>query len=948
VSHPQAQSKKLEPSSEASENPTPNTKSGDVVTPMMAQYLAIKKDHPGSLLFYRMGDFYELFFDDAVEASRALDIALTKRGKYQGQDIPMCGVPVHSHENYLHRLIRKGFQVSVCEQTENPKEAKKRGAKSVVNRAVKRVITRGTLTEDSLLDAREHNYLCAVADVRGELALAWLEISTGEFSAQAIKPDHLEAVLSRIHPSELLLTKNMAMDNAYQEALRPWQDHINTIDSKLFDSERARLKLQELFEVKTLQAFGDLGRSEIAAAGALIDYVEQTQKGQLPRLNGFKQIRSGGLMEMDAATRRNLELTMTLSGNVKGSLLDIIDFTKTGPGARLLATRLAAPLTDVDDITGRLDDVQFLLDRTALRTTLRDHFGKCPDMERALSRVSLGRGGPRDLAVLLTGLSTGHHVRRILEDAEADEGADKSSNQVLSRLPNGLKYYAADLGHHHELIDLLKRALKAELPVHARDGGFIQHGYSPSLDELLELRDESRRLIAELQGKYIEHTGLSILKIRQNNVLGFFIEVPARQAENMPIDADSIYIHRQTLANQVRYTTVELSDIEGRIARAADQALALELQLFDELVTAVKDGAPQIAVTAMAVAGLDVTASLAELAVTRRYCRPQINNSYAFDIKNGRHAVVEAVLQASRSQNTSQAFIANDCCLGSKVNSDDDGPDQAEDLNSSPIAPGRLWLLSGPNMAGKSTFLRQNALIAVLAQMGSFVPAAAAEIGIIDRLFSRVGAADDLARGQSTFMVEMVETATILNQAGPKSLVILDEIGRGTATYDGLSIAWAVIEHLHQENRSRALFATHYHELTSLASRLDELRCHTMRVKEWQDEVIFLHEVAEGTADRSYGIHVGKLAGLPGAVIDRAGQVLSKLEEGDQASAITRLADDLPLFQALQRPQSVVKAEPQPWDKLIDEIQPDHLTPIQALEWVYQLKAMKNDGPQAK
>jgi len=944
VSHPQTQSKTLAPSSEASENPTSKAKSGDVVTPMMAQYLAIKKDHPGSLLFYRMGDFYELFFDDAIEASRALDIALTKRGKFKGQDIPMCGVPAHSHENYLHRLIHKGFKVSVCEQTENPKEAKKRGAKSVVNRAVKRVITRGTLTEDSLLDAREHNYLCAVADVRGELALAWFEISTGEFSTQAIMPGHLEAVLSRIRPSEILMSETMVSADDFQEALRPWQDQINPIDNKSFDSERARLKLQKLFEVKTLQAFGDFGRSEVAAAGALIDYVEQTQKGQLPRLNGVRQIRSGGLMEMDAATRRNLELTMTLSGNVKGSLLDIIDFTKTGSGARLLATRLASPLTDVDDINGRLDDVQFLLDRTDLRTNLRDHFEKCPDMERALSRVSLDRGGPRDLAVLLTGLSIGHSVRRLLEDTEADGGMDKDSNQVLTSLSGGLAEYSVDLGHHHELIDLLRRALKSELPTHARDGGFIQHGFSPSLDELLELRDESRRLIAELQGKYIGDTGLSILKIRQNNVLGFFIEVPARQAENMPTGTDSIYIHRQTLANQVRYTTVELSDIEGRIARAADQALALELQLFDELVTAVKNEASQVAAAAAAIAGLDVAASLAELAVTRRYCRPKINNSYAFDIKNGRHAVVEAVLQNASSENAGRAFIANDCCLGAKVNRDDES-DKPDKLTSSSIAPGRLWLLSGPNMAGKSTFLRQNALIAVLAQMGSFVPATSAQIGIIDRLFSRVGAADDLARGQSTFMVEMVETATILNQAGPKSLVILDEIGRGTATYDGLSIAWAVIEHLHQENRSRALFATHYHELTSLASRLDELRCHTMRVKEWQDEVVFLHEVAEGTADRSYGIHVGKLAGLPEGVIDRAGQVLSKLEEGDQASAITRLADDLPLFQALQRPQSVIKTEPQPWDTLIDEIQPDHLSPIQALEWVYQLKAMKNDGP---
>jgi len=897
------------------------TNKADAVTPMMVQYLAIKKDHPGSLLFYRMGDFYELFFEDAELASQALDIALTKRGQHQGQPIPMCGVPVHSHENYLNRLIRKGFKVSVCEQTEDPKEAKKRGSKSVVKREVRRVITAGTLTEDSLLDARAHNYLSAVAEVRGELALAWFELSTGEFRTEKTNPDHLEAALSRIDPAELLMTETLAANEQYENAIKPWQDKTAILQSQDFDSERARTKLQALLGVKTLQAFGDFSRPEIAAAGALIQYVEQTQKGQMPRVSRLKQVRAGGLMEMDAATRRNLELTRTLSGATRGSLLDVIDFTRTGAGARLLASRLAAPLTDVDEITSRLDDLEFFYDRSALRAEIRDHLKSCPDMERALSRLTLGRGGPRDLAALQSGLMMAHVVRRLLEDAGSD-GA--------SGLPDGLKELSENLGHHHDLTDMLHRALCPELPVHARDGGFIRPGYSPALDELVELRDESRRLIAGLQGKYVEHTGLANLKIKQNNMLGFFIEIPARVAQNMPTGADSPYIHRQTLASQVRYTTVELGDIEGRIARAADQAAAMEMQLFEDLAAAVRDQAAAIDVAAKAMAALDVATGLAELAVNRRYHRPRVNDSHAFDIKDGRHAVVEAVLDLS-----GQTFVANDCCLGGK-----DGGDADTDN-------GRLWLLSGPNMAGKSTFLRQNALIAVLAQMGSFVPARAAEIGVVDRLFSRVGAADDLARGQSTFMVEMVETATILNQAGPRSLVILDEIGRGTATYDGLSIAWAVIEHLHEKNRSRALFATHYHELTALASRLDQLRCHTMRVKEWQDEVVFLHEVGEGTADRSYGIHVGKLAGLPEAVVNRAGEVLSKLEEGEQASAITRLADDLPLFQALARPASAAShKEKTPWDALIDDVEPDNLTPIQALEWVYRLKASKTSGPE--
>ena len=881
----------------------PVTPSGlAAASPMMAQYREIKAAHPGYLLFYRMGDFYELFFDDAVKAAPALDIALTKRGRHDGADIPMCGVPVHTAEAYLARLIRAGFKVAICEQVEDPADARRRGNKGPVKRAVVRLVTAGTLTEDGLLDARRHNYLASLAEAAGELALAWLDLSTGAFAVQPTGEAALAGDLARLAPGEILLPERLLGRPALFELFAEWKPALSPLPNPRFDSEAGRRRLEALYGVKALDGFGSFGRAEIAAAGALVDYVALTQRpsdepGGTPHLGIPARVAPGSVMQIDAATRRNLELLATLAGERRGSLLAVIDRTATSAGSRLLADHLAAPLTDPAAIGARLDAVQFFVERPDIRGSLRERLRHCPDIERALTRLSLCRGGPRDLAALRDALGETASLRAML------------SAPGLVPLPARVAEAALRLGEHGALVDRLRRALAADLALFARDGGFVAAEYSPELDRLRELRDQSRRTIAALQARYAEATGVAALRIRHNNVIGYYIEVSQANAGKLGAD----YIHRQTMAGAMRFTTGELAELESRIASAAERALALELRLFDDLVGEVMAQRHAVAEAAAALADLDLAATLAERAVEDRWVRPEIAAGAEFAVRGGRHPTVEAALAGSG------AFVANDCVLGDA----------------------RIWLVTGPNMAGKSTFLRQNALIAILAQMGSYVPAAAARIGVVDRLFSRVGAADDLARGRSTFMVEMVETAAILNQAGPQSLVILDEIGRGTATFDGLSIAWACLEHLHEVNCCRALFATHYHELTTLAAKLPALACHTMRVKEWKGDVVFLHEVAPGTADRSYGIHVAKLAGLPPEVTARADEVLQILENGDEAGALARLADDLPLFRAMRerRPEPAA-AQESAAEALLKSTNPDELTPREALEVLYRLKGL--------
>lgn len=854
-------------------------------TPSMQQYLQLKAAHAEYLLFYRMGDFYELFFDDALKAAAILDIALTKRGKHAGEDIPMCGVPVHAADNYLEKLIRAGEKVAICEQMETPEEAKKRGYKAVLQREVVRIVTAGTLTEETLLDARASNFLAAITGSPAAAALAWVDISTGEFQVESTST--LAATIARIAPREIITSESIAatlLDYDGQLTLRPHHS---------FEPKRAERLLCDAYQLPSLDIFGHFTPHEIAACGALLDYIQLTQISAAPKLPTPQQSLSSKHLLIDAASQRNLELVTRLSGERKGSLLSVIDKSITASGARLLTSWLLAPLCDTSAIFERQEKIHWLLTQPNERQKLRDLLKHTPDIERALSRLTMHRGGPRDMLALADGLRASEHMRTLLEHA-------------ADTIPAGLYMLANALGSHTTLVEELARAIKRECGIFARDGDFIAPGYHAALDEFRDLKTQGQKHIAALQTRYASETNIPTLKIRHNNILGYFIEITQQHQSKISQD----FIHRQTLANNLRYTTTQLAELEHKLSEAADKALKIELELFETLVEKIAASHEAIIQAARAIAALDVCAGLSELAHTQDYVRPIVDDSMSFHIENGRHPVVEAAL----AKGTHEPFIRNDCNLGENE---------------------RLWLMTGPNMAGKSTFLRQNALIVILAQMGSFVPATMAHIGLVDKLFSRVGAADDLARGRSTFMVEMVETASILNQATQRSFVILDEIGRGTATYDGLSIAWAVIEYLHNQLTCRTLFATHYHELTSLTESLPNLACYSMKVKEWKDTLVFLHQVGKGAADRSYGLHVAKIAGLPTGVITRAADILHQLES--QKMGAKNLPASLPLFAytATEEKLTLTAAE-----EMLAALNPDELSPKEALEILYQLKRL--------
>jgi len=883
-------------------------------TPSMAQYIEIKTANPDSLLFYRMGDFYELFFGDAEIASRTLGIVLTRRGKHNGEDIPMCGVPVVRADEYLQRLIAAGHRVAVCEQLEDPAEARKRGSKSVVRRDVTRLVTPGTITEEALLDPARANLLVSVARARRDEAahlygLAAVDISTGSFTLTECDGPGLAAALARLDPSEILLPDVIRDDPDFAGLWRDWSGALAPVAREGFDSASAEERLKTFFGVATLEAFGRFSRAELSAAGAVIAYIERTQLGARPPLRPPRGEGAGAVMQIDAATRANLELTRTLAGERAGSLLAAIDRTVTPAGSRLLAERLAGPLTDAAALAARHDALAWFCDADSLREALRRTLKRAPDMPRALARLAMDRGGPRDLAAILEGARTVASLAALLP-AEAPEEIARAAS-ALAALDPALAVTLAD-------------ALADDLPLQKRDGGFVRPGHDADLDQTRALKDDSRAVIAGLQQDYAAEADCRTLRIKYNNVLGYFIEVPQAVGERMvqpPLNAR--FVHRQTMAGAMRFSTRALSELEAKIASAGERAVGIELQVFARLSAAVLAADAALRAAADALAALDVAAALADLALDRGWVRPEMTPYPEFHVEGGRHPVVEAAVKAR-----GQTFIANECELGATG----DG------------ASGRILLVTGPNMAGKSTYLRQNALIAVLAQMGAFVPARLARLGLVDRLFSRVGAADDLARGRSTFMVEMVETAAILNQATAKSLVILDEIGRGTATYDGLSIAWATIEHLHERTRCRALFATHFHELTVLAKRMPRLHPVTMRVTEYKGDVVFLHEVVPGAADRSYGIQVAKLAGLPASVVARAETVLKELEKTDRAAPVARLVDDLPLFAfpAAAPPPAAPRVDP--LRAALHALNPDEMTPREALDALYRLKALRPEA----
>jgi DNA mismatch repair protein MutS len=877
-------------------------------TPMISQYIVIKAANQDCLLFYRMGDFYELFFEDSVVAARALGIMLTKRGKHLGEDIPMCGVPVERANDYLQKLIALGHRVAVCEQLEDPAEAKKRGAKAVVRRDVVRLVTPGTITEEALLDPARPNAFLAVARARSEdggwrYGMANVDISTGAFTVSEHPEEALSAEVARFEPREIVIPDALLRDERVGAPLAASGVPLSPMGRDASEGASAERRLMDYFGVATLEGFGALSPAELAASAVAIHYVERTQKDERPFLARPSSQRETLSMQIDAATRANLEITQTLSGARKGSLLSVVDMTVTPPGARLLAERLAAPSTNPGEIARRQDVVQVFVDSPTMRGALRSKLDNAPDLSRALSRISLQRGGPRDLAALARGLNVARGIAALLPLGDEPFPPPPELARDVAILTD------ADAAFAHKLA----QSLVDDPPIDVRVGGFIVPGVDAELDETRELRDESRRIVAGFQSKYVELTQIRQLKIKHNNFLGFFIETTQAHGEKLlgaPFDAT--FTHRQTMADALRFSTRELVELDAKIAAASERAQAREKALYDALCAEALARAEHIRGVAQAFARLDVATALAELAARRDWVRPLVDDSLEFAIQGGRHPVVEASLKGE-----GKIFAPNDC-----------------DLSGAKIA-----VVTGPNMAGKSTFLRQNALIALLAQAGSYVPATSARIGVVDRLFSRVGASDDLARGRSTFMVEMVETAAILNSAGPRSLVILDEIGRGTATFDGLSIAWASIEHLCDVNRARALFATHFHELTQLAKRMPRLVNLTMKVSEHAGEIVFLHEVIAGAADRSYGVHVAELAGLPKSVVARAQKILGELEASDRRAPVEKLIDDLPLFS--HRPQT-----PQRIDALraaLHAVDPDALTPREALTALYVLKEKAKD-----
>ena len=864
----------------------------DSTTPMMAQYLALKAQARDCLLFYRMGDFFELFFDDAKAAAATLDIALASRGEHAGAPIPMCGVPVHSADNYLARLIRAGHRVAIAEQTETPAQAKARGSKALVAREIVRTVTAGTLTEEVLLDARTDNMLVALAQVGGdEIGLAAADISTGRFETMALRACDLPAELARLRPSEIVLAEGSSLD-------LPNAQHF---DRAAFSSTRAEKALKGLFDVATLDGFGQFGRAELSAMGGLVAYLDHAGRGTMPFLMPPARKTGGAHMAIDAATRESLEIIATMTGSRTGSLLHAVDRTVTGAGARLLAQDLSAPLLDQEAIEARLDLIQTIHDQPTLRDQLRSALRALPDIGRALGRIAMGRGSPRDLGQLRDGLGEARILRERL--------------QRLPDRPALLDRLLPALDGHGALVDLLSRALVPSPPTETASGSYIADGYDAALDELRRLSSDGRRAIAALEARYREHTGIAALKIRHNGVLGYHVEVPARAADAL-MQPTSGFTHRQTLAGVVRFNSVDLHEEAGRVAQAGAHALVAEAAHLEELTEAVLAQRHDIARAASALARLDVAAALAERAAEGGWARPhfvaQDGAGPCLDIGGGRHPVVEDALRKE-----GQPFVANDCKLS---------------------AQDRLWLVTGPNMGGKSTFLRQNALIVILAQAGAFAPAQAATLSLVDRLFSRVGASDNLARGRSTFMVEMVETAAILAQATPASFVILDEVGRGTSTYDGLALAWAVVEAVHEVNRCRCLFATHYHELTRLAETLTALSLHHVRAREWKGDLVLLHEVVEGPADRSYGLAVARLAGVPAAVLKRAKDVLARLEAGKaKTGGIAAGLDDLPLFAAMAAQED---ERPDPLRAAIDAIDADALSPREALDHLYRLKQL--------
>ena len=885
-------------------------------TPMMLQYLEVKEKHKDYLLMYRMGDFYELFFDDAIIASKALDIALTHRGTYMGNPVPMCGVPHHAFSSYMPKLIKQGYKVAICDQTETPEQARQRaGNKAVIKREVSRIITAGTLTEDNLLNSSFNNYLCSInfkGNLNPTISIAITDISTGEFNIQSWTENALNELQSFLlikNPSEIIISQDCFQSHIFEKVLNEFKSKLVIKGNTFFDTLNATKSICDLYKISNINAMGDLTDLEISCCGAILNYITLTQIGNIPTLPFPRKENKNNYLQIDAFSIRNLEIFENINNeNIKNSsLFEILDKTQTSMGRRLLRKILSTPLANSTEINNRLNIIEFLTENSNLIYEIRNNLSLISDIERILSRLTLNRAGPKDLQNIALTLRTSTILKNLLE-----ESLKNAITNPLSTIINGLMDFKP-------LITKIENAIIEDAPLTIKESGYIKSTYHPTLEEYKNIQQNTKQIILDLQTKYAFDTGISNLKIKYNNIVGYFIEVPIKQASQLM--SDSNFKHRQTLVNGVRFTTDELTEIEQKILLANEKYEALEESLFKQLCDEILTQTEKINTFAQSISQLDVFTNLSLIALENDYTKPIIDDTDSFKIEEGRHPIVEYNL---KQQNIT--FIPNDCILENK-----------EDTS-------KLWILTGPNMAGKSTFLRQNALIIIMAQIGSFVPAKYAHIGIVNKIFSRVGAADNLARGQSTFMVEMSETATILNQADKKSFVILDEIGRGTATFDGLSIAWAVLEYLNNITRCRGLFATHYHELTESISKLSNVSAHTMQITDYEGDVIFLHKVAPGIADKSYGIHVAKLAGIPNSVIQRASQILSSFENDEimkKTKKIVKSINETDLF-SYQTPSPQISKQTSLIEEKLKQINPDELTPKSALELLYEIKNLLN------
>ena len=870
-------------------------------TPMIEQYLSIKNQYKDVLLFYRMGDFYELFFDDAVIASKALDITLTKRGRANGMDIPMCGVPFHSADNYLPRLIKKGFNVAVCEQTETPEQVKASGKKGPLKREVVRIISPGTITEDNLLESTTNNFLGAIINLNNSISISWVDVSTGSFKSRNFNKKNnqinqnqlLNNFLLRMNFSELLISEQMKLDFIAEE----WHSIIKRQPSNIFHYSSSMRQICSYYSIVSLDGIGVFSDGEIITAGVLLSYLNLTQCGKIPILSMIKSENENSFLEIDYFTQKSLEIVKNLSGKSEGSLISCIDDTITSSGARLLKQRIVEPFYDIKQINEQYDLIDWFLKNRQCALQYKNNLKNIPDLERSLSRISSLRGSPKDLVLISKGFL---NIYEIYEDLT-------KFNKDLKK-PNILNTISQNLEIDYSLFFNIQSAFKTDTSLLAKEGGFIKDGYNIKLDHLRKLRDNEFNEIIQLQKNYAEVSKVNSLKIKNNRVLGYHIEV--RAMHDLSLRNTDQFIHRQTTAQTSRFTTIELNEIENQIQNSFYEATKIEMDIFNSFTKQIINIGSQILKIASSISELDISIMVASQAQVRNYIRPNISDDKILEIIDGRHPVVENQMISSEN-----SFISNHCIL-----------------NESDY----IWLITGPNMAGKSTYLRQNALIVIMAQAGLYVPAKKANIGIFDKIFSRVGASDDLAKGQSTFMIEMIETSAILNTSTERSLVILDEIGRGTATFDGLAIAWSVLDYLHNKIKPRTLFATHYHELTSLKEKLENLSCHKMAIKEWNDTIIFMHKINKGEADKSYGIHVAQLAGLPTEVIQRAKILLSKLENDSNEKKIDvweNILQDLPL-----------PNDNEIFFKEFDKIEADQISPREALDIIYKMKSLRQSN----